>query len=408
MAAPTGTRERAGFELPSWLSPALGTAGVFAFLLAVQAHPSTSSIVDCLIVVVALLVAGFVIRQLFNTPAFRPIAVLLAVGSAWLLPQRDDIGAAAIAAAFFAVAIALVVPRLERSRASAVPIAIGVSVLIVALLRIFGSQVLLLVVAVACVAVLAIATAFVGLRPAPKGGDRTIATLLTIVFVVYALYVGAVSPDATWFGGGTIHGPTTNNEVALTFDDGPNIGATLPIMRILDQYGTKGTFFEVGKAVVKEPQISRALVADGQLVGNHSYHHDSWTWLEPWYPELRRTQNAIKDATGVCPGFYRPPHGYRTPFIAHAVNDHHMHMVLWSVSAGDWATNDAQLVASRVLAQVKPGSIILLHDGLDGNPTANRQVLVRALPLILQGLRAKHLTPVRLDQLLGEMPTGTC
>lgn len=406
MAAPTETRGRANFELPHWFTPTLGAAGAFAFVLAVQTDPSTSSIVDVLIVAAALLVAGLAIRQLFASPAFRPLAVLLALGAAWLVPQRDDIGAAAIATAFFAAAMALVIPR--SSRRPVGYIASGVAVIVVAILRAFDSQVLLLVVAVGCVAMIAIATAVAGLRPPPKSGERAIATVLTVVFVVYALYVGAVSPHATWFGGGTISGPATNNEVALTFDDGPNIGATLPIMHILDQYGTKGTFFEVGKAVVKEPQISRALVADGQLVGNHSYHHDSWTWLEPWYPELRRAQDAIKNATGVCPGFYRPPHGYRTPFIGHIVDNHHMHMVLWSVSAGDWATNDAQLVASRVLAQVKPGSIILLHDGLDGNPTANRQVLVRALPLILEGLRAKHLTPVRLDQLLGENPTGSC
>jgi peptidoglycan-N-acetylglucosamine deacetylase len=408
VAAPTEIRGRARLQLPPWFAPALGTAGTLAFVLAIQTNPSTSSITDVVIAAAAVVIAALAVRWLFAPPAFRPLAVLIAAGAAWLLPQRDDIGAAAIAAAFFAVAMVLVLPQWRRPVSPVAYIAIGSGALVSVVLRVFDSQVLLLAVAIACVVALAIATAAAGLRPPPKRGDRTIATLLTIVFVFYALYVGAVSPHATWFGGGTIHGPTTNNEVALTFDDGPNIGATLPIMHILDQYGTKGAFFEVGKAVEKEPQISRALVADGQLVGNHSYHHDSWTWLEPTYPELKRTQNAIKQATGICPGFYRPPHGYRTPFIAHAVNDDHMHMVLWSVSAGDWATNDAQLVATRVLAKVQPGSIILLHDGLDGNPTANRQVLVRALPLILEGLRAKHLTPVRLDQLLGETPTGTC
>jgi peptidoglycan/xylan/chitin deacetylase (PgdA/CDA1 family) len=400
-AAPT----RASVALPRGLSPALAAGGAIAFVLAVDVNSSTSSFVDLLIVAAAMVVAALVVTLLFATPAFRPIAVILAGGAAWLLPQRDDIGAAAAAAAFFAAGLVLALPRPNRREPL---VAIGGSVVVVALLRFFDSQVVLLIVAFVCVLVGAIATALARMRPPPRPGDRTIATLLTIVFIVYALYVGAVSPHATWFGGGTIHGPTTNNEVALTFDDGPNIGATLPIMRILDQYGTKGTFFEVGKAVAQQPQISRALVADGQLVGNHSYHHDSWTWLEPTYPELKRTQNEIKQATGMCPGFYRPPHGYRTPFIAHLVDNDHMHMVLWSVSAGDWASNDAQLVAGRVLAQAKPGSIILLHDGLDGNPSANRQVLVRALPLILEGLRAQHLTPVRLDQLLGESPTGTC
>ena len=73
----------------------------------------------------------------------------------------------------------------------------------------------------------------------------------------------------------------------------------------------------------------------------------------------------------------------------------------WSVSAGDWATNDPALVASRVLRRARPGSIILLHDGLDGRITADRSVVVAALPRILEGLKARGLTPVRLDDLLG-------
>ena len=135
---------------------------------------------------------------------------------------------------------------------------------------------------------------------------------------------------------------------------GPNIGATEKVMAILDAHGIKGTFFEVGKAIDKEPQITRALYADGQLLGNHSYHHDQWRWLDPRYPELQRTQDAFERAIGTCPVLYRPPHGDRTPFLAQVVRDHHMHMVLWSASAGDWATNDAQLVARRILAGARP------------------------------------------------------
>ena len=98
----------------------------------------------------------------------------------------------------------------------------------------------------------------------------------------------------------------------------------------------------------------------------------------------------------------------KAPFLARVVRDHHMHMVLWSASAGDWATDDAQLVARRILANARPGAILLLHDGLDGIPTKDRSVLVRALPLIIDGLRAKGLKPVRLDQLLGTAAYQKC
>ena len=323
---------------------------------------------------------------------------MLALLAVWLLPQRDDIGAALIEAAIFGGALALAIPRLEVTRRSVTAATAGA--LVALAVRVAAPRPVLLFVAFGCVAAAAVIFTSIDARRSRTRPERAIVTLTVAFAVAFALYVGAVSPRATWFGGGTLHGATTRREVALTFDDGPNLGATLPIMDILDRYGVKGTFFEVGKAVAIAPQISRALIAHGHLIGDHSYHHDSWRWLDPRYPELQRTQDVIERETGVCPALYRPPHGERTPFLAHAVDDHHMHMVLWNVSAGDWATDDAALIARRVLVAAKPGAIILLHDGLDGNPTANRQVLVRALPLILDALRARHLEPVRLDRLL--------
>jgi peptidoglycan/xylan/chitin deacetylase (PgdA/CDA1 family) len=186
----------------------------------------------------------------------------------------------------------------------------------------------------------------------------------------------------------------------LTFDDGPNATATLGVRDALDRAGVKGTFFTVGRALDARPDISRALLDDGQLLGNHSYHHDSWRWLDPRYPELARTQHAFARRLGVCPAFYRPPHGQHTPFMAFDLHRSGMTMVTWDVSAGDWATNDPSLIARRVLRKARPGSIILLHDGLDGHVGVDRSVLVRALPAIIDGLRRKGLQPVRLDVLL--------
>jgi peptidoglycan/xylan/chitin deacetylase (PgdA/CDA1 family) len=87
--------------------------------------------------------------------------------------------------------------------------------------------------------------------------------------------------------------------------------------------------------------------------------------------------------------------------MAKVVEDAGMTMVTWDVSAADWATTDGDQVARRVLEKVKPGSIILLHDGIDGNIGADRGVILKALPIILDGLRERGLTPVTLDKLLG-------
>jgi peptidoglycan/xylan/chitin deacetylase (PgdA/CDA1 family) len=214
-------------------------------------------------------------------------------------------------------------------------------------------------------------------------------------------YFGASTVGATWFGGGVVHGSRTSDEVAITFDDGPNATATLAIARILDAAHTKGTFFIIGKALDADPSIVRQLYSDGQLLGNHSYHHDQWRWLDPSYPELERTQDAFAREIGTCPIWFRPPHGQKTPMMERVIHEHGMRMAMWDVSAADWTTHDANVVAQRVLAHVEPGSIIDLHDGLDGKVHVDRTVVVRALPIILDGLRARHLRPVRLDELVG-------
>jgi peptidoglycan-N-acetylglucosamine deacetylase len=231
------------------------------------------------------------------------------------------------------------------------------------------------------------------------GGAAIVGVLLACGLLAW---VGANDPTVQWFGRVTTHGERTGDRVAITFDDGPNDPFTLDVARILDERGIKGTFFQVGKAIDEQPQIARALLDTGHLLANHSYHHDYWRWLDPRYPELQRTQDAFKRQVGRCPAFFRPPHGQRTPFMLARVSNEGMHTVTWDVSASDWVESDGATVARNILAAVRPGSIILLHDGLDGNVRADRSVLLTALPLILDGLQQRGLHPVRLDELLGQ------
>jgi peptidoglycan/xylan/chitin deacetylase (PgdA/CDA1 family) len=245
-------------------------------------------------------------------------------------------------------------------------------------------------------------------RREPEGQRRSVGRRPVAVAVVgsllaggLVLWVGGNDPTVQWFGHVVTHGDRGDPRVALTFDDGPDDPFSLQVSAILDRHGVKGTFFEVGKAVDSRPEIARALSADGHLLGNHSYHHDYWRWLDPRYPELDRTQDAFQRHLGVCPAFFRPPHGQRTPFMLAHASDQNMVTVTWDVSASDWSSHDGAAVAQKVLDQVRRGSIILLHDGIDGTVTADRSVLIEALPIILDGLKARGLQPVRLDDLLG-------
>ena len=398
------------------LMPALGLRGLATAALALPAVPAvatdrspTSLVLAAVAVALGATAAWWISRRL--GPPRLPLAVfggLLVVVAGWLLPQADVSGTAVPLGLGVGVGIGLGGGALGvlRRREAAVGAAVGLAILavLVAVDGVHGTAWagFLDGVAIAAVGVLA--------RSRPRTGApasvRAAATVAAVVTVGATFWVGANSPTVTWFGSQVSHGPRDGREVAITFDDGPDDPYTLEIARILDARGAKGTFFMVGKALDRRPDIARALRQDGHLLGNHSYHHDEWRWLDPRYPELDRTQGAFRHNLGVCPTFYRAPHGQHTPFLAHVVGDHGMTMVGWDVSSGDWNTHDAGLVARRTLDDVKPGSIIVLHDGLDGSVTADRSVLVRAVPKILDGLERRGLKPVRLDALLHQRGYG--
>jgi len=248
-------------------------------------------------------------------------------------------------------------------------------------------------------------------EPAPGRAPRRLLVAALVGAVGLTVWTGCNDPQLSWFGPVVSHGPRDGRQVAITFDDGPNATATLDLMKILDAHGVKGTFFLVGRAVAERPDVVRTVVADGHMVGNHSYRHDYQAWLNPFYPELGMTQEVIGREVGVCPRFFRPPHGQRTPLMNLQVARRGMVTVTWDVSAADWVTNDGELVAERILDRVRPGSIVLLHDSIDGHTDADRRVVVEALPRIIDGLRREGLEPVRLDELVGGpayLPDSDC
>ena len=246
--------------------------------------------------------------------------------------------------------------------------------------------------------------------PRPALRARTIAFGTTLVVVTFGMtaYFGASTVSAQWFGGGVTHGPRNSGEVAITFDDEPNSEATPQIMNILDAAHVHATFFIVGQAIERRPDIVRSLYQHGHLVANHSFHRDQWRWLDPRYPELERAQLAFQKEIGACPAWFRPPNGDRTPFMARVVRRHGMRMAMWDVSASDRRNQTADDIVDRVVRGARSGSIIDLRDGIDGASAANKEALVRALPGILEGLRSKNLKPVRLDELVGGPAYTSC
>ena len=384
----------------------LAVASVLGVIIALTYQRSTDTAFTLILASLAAFGLGALLRRSVPRPSLALLGSFLALVAAWLIPQRPDAVSAIVLASVFGVGAALAAPVVRRPR----PVVIGGAFAVLVVVAIAGSRALVLGFAVSAVFVAAMVSRFGPFRVRRTHRLRTLALGSTLVVAVSGLtgYFGASTVGATWFGGGVVHGPRASDQVAITFDDGPDVTATPAIMKILDAAHVKGSFFVVGKTLDTSPQVVRDLVADGQLVGNHSYHHDEWRWLDPRYPELERTQQAFAREIGTCPIWFRPPHGQRTPLMARVVKEHGMRMAMWDVSVSDRGDNDARSIADKVLESVRGGSIIDLHAGVDGTSMAHRAAVVAALPMILDGLRARNLRPVRLDTLVGGPAYQSC
>lgn len=205
------------------------------------------------------------------------------------------------------------------------------------------------------------------------------------------------------------HGPD-EMVVALTFDDGPSPEYTPLVLDALKERGVRATFFLVGKHVEKYPDIARRIVEEGHEVGNHTYSHRD---LVPssrrrLLSEIRRTQKAIAETTGVWPTLFRPPRGIYSEAVRQVVVGMGFRLVLWSVSGMDWAGIPARVIARRVVRQVKPGSIILLHDSgaLIRSEGHSRMNTARAVPEIVDRLIAEGYRFVTIGEMLALAEAG--
>jgi peptidoglycan/xylan/chitin deacetylase (PgdA/CDA1 family) len=224
------------------------------------------------------------------------------------------------------------------------------------------------------------------------------------MFLISLLAYGYYSPTAQVFGKVYYQGNHAENTIALTFDDGPNEPYTSQVLDELNQYQVKATFFVIGKNVEKYPDTARRIVAEGHVIGNHSYSHNANHALTEYgMRDMKRAQKVIEDTVGVTPDLYRPPYGKFTPWELWLVKKDSIVPMTWSVSTGELHGMSAVEVARRIVSKTRPGSIILLHDGYGtqhGYGRADKTVTVQAAPLIIQQLQAKGFVFVTVPELL--------
>lgn len=202
---------------------------------------------------------------------------------------------------------------------------------------------------------------------------------------------GAWHRNSFLFGPVVTHLPGDEAVVSLTFDDGPNPHATPRILDILKSEGVLASFFVLGRHVERWPSLVRRIALDGHQLGNHGYFHRKLHRRSPGYvrDDLTRGTEQIVRASGVRPGHFRAPHGFRSPWVTPIAASLGQRTVGWSLGVWDSARPGAEVIASRAVEGMRARSILLLHDGDGYDPDGDRMQTAEALPLIIDGLRRR-------------------
>ncbi len=211
-------------------------------------------------------------------------------------------------------------------------------------------------------------------------------------------------PTSQLFGRTVVAGSDIQ-EVALTFDDGPNDPYTQQLLDLLDRRQVRATFFLMGSYVRRRPDIAREIRQRGHLLGNHTMTHPSLLWERPERvrEELAECSAVIEDATGAAVKWFRPPFGARRPDVLRAAAELGLTPVMWNVTAHDWDATDSELLAAKIQRGIhrnqrqNRSSNILLHDGGHRQFGTDRSITLTATWLVLEAWADTALRTVTID-----------
>lgn len=204
------------------------------------------------------------------------------------------------------------------------------------------------------------------------------------LLVFYHLFV----PSAQGFCRVVTHFETTEKNVWLTIDDGPDPADTPQILTLLDRCDAKATFFVVGERAQKHPELIREILRRGHEIGHHTQTHPAGSF---WAAGPGRLATELDEPlaelarAGVRPRWFRAPVGIKNLWLGPALARRSLRCVGWNIRSGDCFGRSVEAVAGRVLAAAKPGAIILMHEG----PSVPAALRVRTLAAVVEGLSAR-------------------
>ena len=225
---------------------------------------------------------------------------------------------------------------------------------------------------------------------------------------------GAVNPRSELFGP-MVWRTNSPRKLAITFDDGPNPKITPELLKLLERYEARVTFFMVGRFAEECPELVREITVRGHVIGNHTATHANLFWSTPGQirEQTRRCNEAIGTITGMTPKWFRPPWGMRNPWVISSALGIGMRTALWTLLPGDWRVKPVSWLikrmetiatrahASSVSTNSSPaghGDILCLHDGDYRFLNADRRATVEALQHWLPRWRDLGLEFVTIDE----------
>jgi len=231
--------------------------------------------------------------------------------------------------------------------------------------------------------------------------------IAALVVTDHLLVVGVgLWPRSQWLGPNWTRLPAAaaaRNEIALTIDDGPDPQVTPRVLSVLERYGCRATFFCIGREAQRHPGLCREIVRRGHAIENHSQRHShAFSLLGPGglMQELALSQDTLTRISGQPPQFFRAPAGLRNMFLQPVLAKLGLRLASWSARGFDTRIGDAERIKKRLLRDVRPGAILLMHDGHAARTAQGVPVILEALPAVLEAAAAAGLRTVTLREAL--------
>lgn len=227
--------------------------------------------------------------------------------------------------------------------------------------------------------------------------QKIVRWLLTVsVFLALMFALSNVTRTQKFWGVDRVD--TADPVVALTYDDGPAMPYTLQLLEVLDRHQVKATFFAVGQRVLEHPQVVQQVLQAGHELGNHSLSHQDLLFKQTYYlwREIGHTDQLLRSLG--TPGIihFRPPRGRGFLGSLALLKLMHKQLIMWDVDPADYKKKRSpEDITRRVLRRVRPGSIVLLHDG-----GGDRARTVLASDRIITALKAQGYRFLTISELL--------